>query len=95
MIKTCEKQYSSSWLIVIQKSFRNNQHDSDARGLCAEKASHFKKGVQVGGGDNFTGDDTWCQNPCVAEYLIGKRGFLYSNDVGEGVECYLHFILRL
>ena len=81
MIKTCEKKYSSSWLTVIQKTFQNNKFDLNPKGLCEQKAGHFKQGAQVGGKEKFTGSDTWCKNPCVAQYLIGKKGFY---GVGEG-----------
>ena len=78
MINTCEKRYSTSWLTVIQKSFGSSKYDFDPRGLCTQKASQFREGVQISGDDYFTGNATWCENPCVAQYLIGNTNYLHD-----------------
>ena len=72
MVKTCDKKYSSSWLNVIQNSFGKIKYDDDQKELCVQKSGHFKKGVEVGGKERFTGEEMWCQDPCIVQYLIGK-----------------------
>ena len=72
MIETCDKQYSSTWLNVIRKSLGGSAYEVDQKEMCVQKAGQFKKGVEIGGEDRFTGEDSWCQEPCVVEYLLGK-----------------------
>ena len=72
MVKTCDKKYSSSWLAVVQNSRGKSKYYDDQKELCVQKAGHFKKGVEVGGEERFTGEEKWCQDPCIVQYLIGK-----------------------
>ena len=72
MVQTCENTYSSSWLNVIKNSLGKSEYEVDQRDLCVQKAGHFKEVVEVGGEDNFSGDESWCKDPCVVQYLLGR-----------------------
>ena len=73
MVQTCENTYSSSWLKVIKNSFGKSKYNVDQKELCVQKAGHFKTGVETGGEENYTGNEKWCEDPCVVQYLLGTR----------------------
>ena len=73
MVQTCENTYSSSWSNVIKNSFGKSKYNVDQKELCIDKAGHFKTGVVSGGEENYTGNENWCEDPCVVQYLLGKR----------------------
>jgi len=89
MVQTCENTYSSSWLNVIKNSLGKSEYEVDQRDLCVQKAGHFKEVVEVGGEDNFSGDESWCKDPCVVQYLLGSNyvdaEIEGKTDCGNGV----------
>ena len=77
MVQTCENTYSSSWFDVIKKSFGKSEYNVDQKELCVQKAGHFKRGVEVGGEENYSGNESWCEDPCVVQYLLGMQKDIY------------------
>ena len=43
----------------------------DQKELCVQKAGHFKTVVEAGADENYTGNENWCEDPCVVQYLLG------------------------
>ena len=41
--------------------------------MCIQKAGHFKAAVEAGGEENYTGNENWCEDPCVVQYLLGMN----------------------
>ncbi len=71
MVKTCDKKYTSLWINVIQTSLEKREYEDDQYENCVLKAEHFKTIVEIGGEERFSGNQSWCQNPCVLYYLLG------------------------
>jgi len=85
MVQTCENTYSSSWLDVIKNSFGKSKYNTDQKELCVQKAGHFRQGVEVGGEENYSGNESWCEDPCIVQYLLGGNS-IQSNNEGE-IDC--------
>lgn len=90
MIETCDNKYSSTWLNVIRKSLGGSEYEVDQREMCVLKAGHFKEGVEIGGEERFTGEESWCREPCVVQYLLGSNLIQSKDehkiDCGNGVK---------
>ena len=80
MVQTCENTYSSSWFDVIKNSFGKSKYNTDQKALCVQKAGHFRRAAEVGGEENYSGNESWCEDPCIVQYLLGIRLliFLYT-----------------
>jgi len=89
MVETCEKKYSSTWLDVIRRSVGSSEYKLDQKDMCVLKADQFKEGAEIGGKERFTGEESWCQEPCVVQYLLGSNLIQSKNenqiDCGNGV----------
>ena len=95
MVQTCENTYSSSWFEVIKNSFGKSKYNTDQKALCVQKAGHFRRGVEVGGKENYSGNESWCEDPCIVQYLLGMQFiiFLYyfilqTNNIPSNFECF-------
>ena len=71
MLKTCENTYSSSWFDVIQKNFEGSEHNVNHTAICKKKAWDFKFGVETFAESYYTGQDSYCQDSCIIQYLLG------------------------
>ena len=72
MVKTCDNKYSTSWLNVLKNSFGEGKYEVNQKEMCVLKAGHFKEAVEMAGEERFTGEESWCQDPCIIQYLLGK-----------------------
>ena len=77
MVQTCENTYSSSWFDVIKNSFGKSRYNTDQKALCVQKAGHFRRGVEVGGEENYSGNESWCEDPCIVQYLLGMQLLIF------------------
>ena len=77
MVRTCENTYSSSWFDIIKNSFGKSKYNTDQKALCVQKAGHFRRGVEVGGKENYSGNESWCEDPCIVQYLLGMQFIIF------------------
>ena len=73
MLKTCDNTYSSSWFDVIKKNFEDSEYNVNQTAICRTKASKFKGFTEFFGESYYSGEDSYCKDFCVIQYLLGMH----------------------
>ena len=68
MLEICDNTYNSSTLRATSSSGEGNVFDVDMKQLCIQGAEKVRKGVMDHGENNYTGNDSWCVDPCFVDY---------------------------
>jgi len=73
MLTTCENTYSSLWFDLIKKNLEDSEHNVNHTAICKNKAWHFKAAVEKFAESYYTGQDSWCKDSCIIQYLLGAN----------------------
>ena len=90
MLRTCENTYSSSWFDVIKKNFEDSEHNINQTAICTYKAWKFKWAVENFGKYHYSGEESYCKDSCIIQYLLG----MHEYDLNQIVRVSITIVSR-